>query len=69
MNVQLTDSERRAILGALDAYRRIKGAEGKLATQKLLKADRAASERLAARYRTLDTLVTSLHKRLSDDNA
>lgn len=66
MDVQLTSAEQRAIVAALDAYRRIKGAEGKLAVQRLLKADKHASERLAAQYAALDSLVTKLHKRLSE---
>lgn len=62
MNIELSEVERRAILGALEAYRRIKGAERMLTAHK--EKDAPSMALVFERYDTLLASVTSLQKRL-----
>jgi hypothetical protein len=64
MHLELTNKERCALLGALEVYRRVKGAEGKLAAQRLIKTDKNAATQTSARYAALLDVVTNLNARL-----
>jgi hypothetical protein len=64
MQLELTDTERTLVLSALEAYRRIKAAEGKLALQKALKVSKEESQGLDEKYQRLHALNVSLQERL-----
>lgn len=65
MQLDISRAERLALLGALEAYRRIKGAEGKLASQRELQRDRANAKKIEASYGQLATVITGLQTKLS----
>ena len=65
MQLELTDTERKLVLSALEAYRCIKAAEGKLASQKALKVSKEESQRLNEKYQRLYALNVSLQQRLA----
>ena len=62
MQIELSELERRTLLGALEAYRRIKGAESKLTAHK--ESTKEAQTAVLKRYGVLLTCVETLQKRL-----
>lgn len=67
MQLELSETERRTLIGALNVYRRIKSAESKLTSQK--EKTREDMAHVEGRYKTLLACATRLQARLEGENA
>jgi hypothetical protein len=63
MTLELSDTERKLLLAALEVYRRVKGAEGKLTEQRCRSVDIDGPD-IRARYQRLHDLNVALQERL-----